>query len=156
MLHFRSIPYSGGRYYSYIGHLPGGRRPPGPEYVGRRAMEDDFWKRVREGSDAAALAPSRYRGRGASDSVEIGLGARPVPGPQLVDIHRFGTFQSGYWGRQVVPHQGPEPAGWLVLDGRLSGGSGHCTANGAGVHGDVVLGSSAAFLAVVSIEILYA
>ena len=52
---------------------------------------------------AAPLAPSRYRGWGASDSVEVGPGARPVPGPQLVDIHRFGAFQSSHWGRQVVP-----------------------------------------------------
>ena len=71
--------------------------------------------------------------------MQVGPGARPVPGPQLVDIHRPGPLQSGYRGQQVVSHQGPESDGWPVLNGRLSGLSGYCTADGSGVLGDVAL-----------------
>ena len=33
-----------------ICHLPAGWRPPGPEYIGHRGMEDDVWKGQEEGS----------------------------------------------------------------------------------------------------------
>ena len=38
----------GGRHE--VSHLPGGRRPPGPDYVGLWGMRDDTWREQKEGS----------------------------------------------------------------------------------------------------------
>ena len=40
------------------GHLcPGGRRPPGPEHVGRWGMEDDVWRGQTDGSVEGVCLP---------------------------------------------------------------------------------------------------
>ena len=49
-------PNSEGRYK--ICHLPGGQRPPGPDYGGRRGVGNDVWRRLKEGLDVRASRPS--------------------------------------------------------------------------------------------------
>ena len=88
---------------------------------------------------AVVFAASRAsQGPGASNPMHIEPGTGPVPGPQLVDVHRRRSFQPIDCGRwSSSPAQGPEPSRWPVGDSRLPCRPGHRLADGSYVDWDV-------------------